>query len=140
MDIVFSANNNEEIMILPVVPNDIPIQQGQENEQFQTMNNGTLNLIGELGLRSLSIQSFFPVHAYRWIKKGASSDGWSYIEFFKKWRKKRVPMRIIITSSTGKEILNMACTIDDFEYGEKRNGDIAYSLSIREYRFVSTGV
>ncbi len=140
MDIIFSANNNEEIKILPVVPNDTPISQTQNNEQFQTINSGTLNLIGDMGLRGLSIQSFFPIHNYRWIKKGSNADAWSYVEFFKKWRGKRVPLRIVVITSTGKEILNMPCTIDEFEYYEKRNGDIGYSLTINEYTFVNTGV
>jgi len=140
LDIIFSANNNEEIKILPFVPPDIEISQQQNNEQFETINSGTLNLIGDIGLRSLSIQSFFPIHEYSSIKRGASVDGWSYVEFFKKWRSKRVPIRIVMTSATGKEILNMPCTIDEFDYREKRNGDIAYSLTISEYKFVSTGV
>lgn len=140
MDIVFSANNNEEIKILPVVPNDIEIQQMQNNEEFQTINNGTLNLIGDIGLRNLSIQSFFPIHDYSWIKKGAGNDAWEYIDFFKKWRNNRVPIRLIMTTKDGKEVLNMACTIDGFSYAEKRNGDIAYSLEIKEYKFVNLGV
>lgn len=140
MDIIFSVNNNEEIKVLPVVPPDIGITQAQNNEQFQTINSGTLNLIGDIGLRNLSIQSFFPINNYKWIKKGSNLDGWSYVDFFKKWRGKRVPLRIVITSTKGKEILNMPCTIDEFEFAEKRNGDISYSLTITEYPFVSTGV
>jgi len=136
MDIIFSANNNEEIKIMPVVPNDIEIAQSQNNEEFETLNSGTLNLIGDLGLRSLSIQSFFPCNEYRWIKKGASSDGWSYVDFFQKWRKRGVPIRIVMISKTGREVLNMACTIDGFTPAEKRNGDISYSLEIKEYTFV----
>lgn len=140
MDIVFSANNNEEIKVLPIVPDDIGISQGQNNEEFETINNGTLNLIGDLGLRSLSIQSFFPCNDYRWIKKGATSDGWSYVDFFKKWRNKKVPVRIVMTNTEGKEILNIACTIDNFTYAERRNKDIAYTLEIKEYKFVKLGV
>lgn len=136
MDIVFSANNNQEVMVLPIVPNDIEIQEPQDNEEFKTINNGTLNLIGNMGLKSLPIESFFPTYEYPWIKKGSSSDGWEYVSFFKKWRNARVPIRIVITGKEGKEILNMPCTIDNFTYLEKRNGDIVYTLEVKEYRFV----
>jgi hypothetical protein len=136
MDIIFSANNNEEIKIMPIVPNDIEIVQSQSNEEFETLNSGTLNLIGELGLRNLSIQSFFPCNEYRWIKKGASTDGWSYVDFFQKWRNRKVPIRIVMISKIGRQILNMPCTIDEFSHAEKRNGDIAYTLEIKEYTFV----
>ena len=140
MDIVFSANNNEEIKIIPVIQDGIEVSQGQSNEEFQTINSGTLNIIGDIGLRSLSIQSFFPCRNYTWIKKGASSNGWSYVDFFKKWRGKQVPIRIVMTNKEGKEVLNMPCTVDNFTYSEKRNGDINYSLEIKEYKFVNLGV
>jgi len=140
MDIIFSANNNEEIKVLPVVPNNIEIAQAQNNEEFETLNNGTLNLIGDMGLQSLSISSIFLNKEYSFAKKNSSSDGWSYVEFFKKWRNKRVPIRVVMTTSEGKEILNIPCTIDNFTYSEARNGDIKYSLEIKEYKFVSLEV
>jgi len=133
--IVFSANNNEEIMVLPVIPNDIEVPQPQNNEEFITINNGVLQLIGDMGLRTLSISSIFPTHDYKWIKKGSSSDGWSYVNFFKKWRDKRVPIRIVMTSNS-KTLLNMACTVDNFTPSEAKNGDIRYTLEIHEYRFM----
>lgn len=135
MDIVFSVNNGEEVVILPIVPDDVEIQQTQANEEFSTINNGTLHLIGDLGLKNLSIKSFFPVKKYNWLKKGASSDGWSYVDFFIKNMKKRIPLRIIITTKSGREIVNMACLINQFSYAERRNGDISYSLEIKEFRF-----
>ena len=33
--------------------------------------------------------------------------------------------------------LNSPCTVDDFGWRVQRNGDISYSISVREYRFVS---
>ncbi|QHI73780.1 phage portal protein [Aminipila terrae] len=137
MNIVFSANNNEEIKVLPIVPSEVSIAETQNNEEFTTINNGVLNLIGDIGLRTLSIASFFPVRQYAFMKQGSSSDGWSYVDFFKKWRAKRVPLRLIITSSSGKEILNIPCTVDNFTYSEARNGNINYSLEVKEYKFVS---
>lgn len=135
MNIVVSANNNTELLVFPVVPY-AEVSTPQANEEFDTINAGKLNLIGDIGLRTLSISSIFPNNDYKWIKSGSSNNGWEYIDFFNKWRSKKVPFRIIITTDKGKEWLNMACTVDNFAYGEKRNGDIAYTLDLKEYIFV----
>ena len=55
MNIIFSANNNEEVYVLPIVP-PIELNIPRKNEEFETINSGTLNLIGTRGLKSLSIQ------------------------------------------------------------------------------------
>ncbi|MBB6218179.1 hypothetical protein HNQ80_004319 [Anaerosolibacter carboniphilus] len=134
MDIVFSANNFEESIKLPVVPPSLEISQPRKNEEFETIQMGTLNLLGLKGLRTLSIQSFFPMRNYPFIKD--KRNGWDYVNFFNKWSDKRVPIRIIITDKAGKEVLNMPCTVENFTYGLDRIGDIQYTLEIKEFRFV----
>ena len=135
MNIVVSANNNEEIMVFPIIPRDIPLKNPQENEEFKTVNNGTLNLIGDLGLRSLSISSMFPKEKRSWAKAG-SVEGIQYVTFFNKWRGKQVPIRLIITLSDGSELVNMAVTVDNFDYSFGKQEDITYSLDMKEYRFI----
>ena len=136
MDIIVSANNNEEILVFPVIPSDIPIESSQNNEAFETINAGPLNIIGDVGLLTVSLSSIFPVHNYKWIKPGSSSNGWDYVNFFKNWRSKKVPIRIIICKDDGSEVLNMPCTIDIFKYEIMKNGDIRYSVELKEYTFV----
>ena len=136
MDIIVSANNNEEILVFPVIQDEIPIEDSQNNEVFETINTGPLNIIGDIGLRTVPISSIFPVHEYKWMRPGSSSNGWDYVNFFKKWRAAKVPIRIIMCEDDGLEILNMPCTIDLFRYQRMRNGDIRYSLDLKEYQFV----
>lgn len=136
MNIVISANNNRELLVFPVVPPDVEVSCPHNNEEFETINNGTLNLIGDMGLRTLSISSIFPTQRYNWIKTGASSNGWDYVDYLQRWRKIKTPVRIIATTEEGKEWLNMACTIDNFTYGLMRNKDIKYTLELKEYRFM----
>lgn len=139
MHVVFSADNNKEIKIIPYIFPDVEIAREQGNEEIKT-TDGVLNLIGNLGLRRLNISSFFPVHDYKWIPTGAISNGWDYVDFFEKWRAKKVPIRIVMFNRNGQNILNMPCLIDNFSYSEKRNGDISYSLDVSEYVFVNLGV
>ena len=122
-------------MTLPYVPPDIEISKPQNNEEFQTINNGILNLIGDEGLKSLSIQSFFPTKKYHWMPNGANENGWEYVEFFDRWREAKVPIRIVMQEGE-RVVLNMACLVDSFTYYVKRNKDIGYTLAIKEYRFV----
>lgn len=136
MDIVLSANNGEEEKVLPIVPSDINIEETMKNESFETINGGEIILIGNIGLRRLNIDSIFPNQKYTWIKKGASHDGWSYIKFIKKWKEKRMPIRLVITSKDGEEVINIAAAIDSLSYSLDSVGDIAYSLGLIEYRFI----
>ena len=136
MDIVVSANNNQEILIFPVVPKgEIEISNPQENQQISTINAGALNLIGPMGLRKFSIASIFPVNDYPWVKRG-SKNGWEYVDFFDRWRKARVPIRIVVSKKDGSEFLNMPCSIDNFTYSEMKSGDIKYTLELTEFPFV----
>lgn len=139
MEIVMSYDNNKIVKIFPIVPRNIDIEQTQKNEEFETINSGTLNLIGKIGLRRLSINSIFPTNKYSWIKKGSTSNGWEYIDFIKTIRDKQIPARIIIAKNDGSEWINMACSIDEFNHSIMPSGDIRYTLTLKEYVFVKVG-
>ncbi len=135
MEITFSANNREEIMVLPVMPNDIDIDRAQDNSTYDGLSF-PLNMIGNLQLREFQIESIFPNKRYSWANPLASCNANDYIEFFEKWRGKRVPIRVVMTDKSGGEILNIPCTVDKFTYHYDRAGDVAYNMTVREYRFV----
>ena len=135
MDIIFSANNNEEVFVFPVVPPDLGPIISQDNEDFEAVS-GRMKLIGNMGLMTLSIESFWPVNKnYPWVRPGSEADGWLYVTFFDKWRKAKVPMRVIITTDDGATRLNMACVVNSLEWQVDWVGDIQYKLSVEEYRF-----
>jgi len=135
MNIVVSANNNEEVLVFPVIPKDIQLKTPQENEDFKTINYGTLNLIGDIGLRTINISSIFPKEKKNWSKAG-SVEGSQYVNFFEKWRAKKIPIRLIITLQDGSEWVNMACLIDNFDYSYDKQENINYSLDFKEYKFI----
>lgn len=137
VDIIFSANNNAEVMVLPIVPPDIQVSEPQDNEDFDGIN-GKLKLIGNMGLRTMTIESFFPVGKdYSFIRPGSIKDGWQYVEFFRRWRAAKVPIRVIITTKDSAKRLNMACVVNDFSWAVDKVGDIKYTLEIEEYKFVT---
>lgn len=137
MDIVISVNNNEEVMILPIVPPDIEIDKPWENSEKDSLKYGKIKLIGLPGLTSFSIESFFPVNKnYNFQKNGSEKDGRKYLVFFEKWRAKRVPFRVVITDKQKSELLNLPMAIDGFKYSFDKVGDVKYSLSFQEYKFI----
>jgi hypothetical protein len=132
MDIVFSANNRKEVLVLPIVPSDLSWDSPSNNETFDSIQLGTLNIAGLEGLISLSIQSFFPMKDYPFVK--SKKKGAECVNFFKKWKKRREPIRIVITSKNKKEWLNISVLIDNFTHGLDKAGDISYSLDLTEFR------
>ena len=112
MNIVFSVNNMAEVLTLPILPSEFSYSNPHNNEEFETIAHGTLNLIGLKGLRTVTISSFFPNKKYKFAKNNKRAAG--CVKFFEKWKNKRVPIRIIVTDNKGKTILNMACTIENF--------------------------
>lgn len=138
LNIVFSANNLQEVLTLPIIPSEFSIPEiTNNNEEFEIIGGvdgvGTLNLIGLRGLRTLSIDSFFPNKFYSFAK--VQKNGYDCVNWFKKWSAKRVPIRIIVTDNKGKKMLNMACSIESFTFGIDNAGDFPYTLELKEFVF-----
>ena len=136
MDIVFSANNREEIIVFPYTPDGMELSQEQDVEEFDGLSRKLL-LIGKMGLRELHIEGYWFLHNPAWVNRlSLRNKPRDYINFFKKWREKLVPIRCVITKKDGNEIVNMACIITGFSYSFNTAGDVKYSLNLKEYVFV----
>ena len=135
--VILSINNNEEVAVLPAVPTDLGPQLPQNNGTYEGLS-GDYNTLGPMGLWEMSIASFFPVgRRYSFMPADACTDGWKYVDFFERNRPRMLPFRIIILDGNGVCRMNSPCSVDQFEWHVKRNGDISYSLTLREYRFIS---
>ena len=86
MDIVVSANNGETALILPILPENMPeLVEMWNNNTFESINND-INLIGTKGLRTVTLQSFFPVNKnYKFQRAGSEKDGWKYVTLTEDW-------------------------------------------------------
>ena len=136
MDIIFSANNNDQVLTLPIIPKNMPeLSQSYKNSTFESIN-GELNLIGTKALRTVSFSSFFPTKKYKFSRPKSNVDGWVYVSFFNKYASNRMPIRMILVDNENKEISNMAYTVESFNCFVDKVGDIQYSLDLKEYRFV----
>lgn len=136
MDIVVSANNGETVLILPILPENMPeLIETWNNSTFDSIN-GEINLIGTKGLRTVTLQSFFPVNKnYSFQRPGSQKDGWKYVAFFQKYADLRVPIRMVFLDDM-QELSNMAYTVEKFTTQINRRKDIDYIVELKEYRFV----
>lgn len=132
MDIFLSINNREQLIKLPVLPAEFLIQSGMNNNTYETISQGEIKLIGLSTLKTLLIQSFFPKKDYPFLRDRTYS-GWEYVEIIESWKERRIPIRIIITDTP----INMAATIESFEYGPRDgSGDIYYTLYLSQFKFI----
>jgi hypothetical protein len=123
MDIFLSVNNREQILQLPVVPPEFTITKPHKNETFETATQGDLKLIGAEGLKGITIDSFFPVRDYPFLRS-RSYWGWEYTYIIDTWIAAKLPIRLIITDTP----INLAVAVDSFDYTVKADGNLYYSL------------
>ncbi len=130
LEVYFKVKKTNETVRIPYVFPDIEIDNPLNTGSFETSAGQELTLIGEKGLRSLTITSFFPQKIYKFIPFSFPL-AIRYIDFFKRNRKS--VFRIVIIGDKAATNINMLCVITNFKYRQKKNGDIAYTLEIREY-------
>lgn len=132
MDIFISVNNREQVIKLPVLPKEFKIQSGMKNENYDTISIGEIKLIGMPKLKSISFSSFFPAQDYPFVKD-KTHKAWEYVDMIEEWKSRRVPIRLIVTDTP----INMACSIETFEYGEQDGSrDVYYTLALEEFKFI----
>ena len=134
MDIFLSVNNREQILQLPVVPPEFTVTKPHKHDVFETATQGDLKLLGPAGLKGITIESFFPVRDYPFLRSRAYK-GFEYVYIIDTWLAAKLPIRLIITETP----INMAVTVDNFEYTIGSNSDLAFSLSMSEFPMPNVG-
>lgn len=141
MDIFFSTLDRNEVYRLPMVPENSPeLSKSAKNEEFESFNKGTFNLLGNAGLKTFSIDSFLPEFAgkYNWAKSQVNPD--LIINLWEKAMDNSMPIRCVITrkkrkNTTSQEFLNSAVTVENLSYYIEKNNDIKYKVDCKEYKF-----
>ncbi|MBM7577665.1 hypothetical protein [Jeotgalibacillus terrae] len=132
MDIFLSINNREQVIRLPIVPEEFEIKLPYNNETFNRLDQKALRLIGLEGLKTITLQSFFPNRYYSFARD-QTYRGFEYIEIIEAWMARRVPIRLIITDTP----INMAASIDEITYTPRDGStDVYYTLSLSQFNFV----
>lgn len=132
-----SFNNGEESFQLPVNPSQISISSPFGYTDIDVSSLGEFSIPGESKLKEITFESFFP-RDYNPIYCDTQDllSPWEYVETLERWRESRKPMRLIVTGTP----INYSVTLRDFTYDAEKAaniGDIYYSLTFKEYKFVS---
>ena len=129
----FWLKQGSETLRLPVPPKEYMVKRNGNNESFKVEGMGEISFIGKTGLASCSIESLFPKTHYSFCEYRNFPKPQKCVEIIERFWGSGKPVRYTITGTK----LNMLCTIESFEYGEKDGtGDIFYTLELKEYRQV----
>lgn len=140
IEVFLSINNREEWFQLPVPPSEYELDFGHNNNIFESIQQGDLNTIGLPGLKEFPLESFFPVRDYPFLQD-RTYTGMEYVEIIERWIARRLPIRVIISHDENVRLnINLPMTIERFTYRSAPDGDIYYSLQLKEFRFVNTKV
>ncbi len=124
--------NGTESITLPINPPEFMVDDGWNNEEVNINKIGLMTLIGKRGLRSVTIESFFPAQEYGFAITTEHADNpmW-YVEKFGEWRGKILTLTMTDTDN----YISWPSVIDSFSYGMKdASGDISYSITFKEYK------
>ena len=138
-DIVLSADNGTERVILPVIPAELPVINSPQNNDTFAGVRGDMGVIGTLGLRQLALENYLlPPYPTKYaFSRPYGSSASAVISFIKKYQQENIPIRIVIAYDNGSVYLNMACLINDFTYHVDNVGDYHFSLELSEYKMVT---
>lgn len=127
-DIFLSVDNANDIIQIPIPPNEIKLNYGKNNTIFTSLESES-GFYGNEKAQSLSFSSFFPSKVYPFSKTN-NLIGNEYIDKLKDWGNKDKIIRIIITNSN----INDDFILDDIDYGPKDGtNDIYYDLSFTKH-------
>lgn len=118
---------------IPVLPSEYTVTSEQSNTSVTVCNLGEVNLIGKRKLKQISFSSFFPYHYDESYCEGRPDKPKAMVKKIEAMQQAGKAKLTI----TGTDI-NLYVTIENFEWGENDGtGDIAYTLTMKEYRHVN---
>lgn len=133
MAIRFFFEFNNQVVQLPINPDEIRIKSPGNNKTEEIVKLGEINILRDKRLKALVFDCFLPVDASPpyVLTKGKFEKPDFYTDFFEKIRDSKKPCRFIISDTK----VNMLASIDDFEFGLKAgDDDTHYSIAIREFK------
>lgn len=129
MDIyIKQGTNTYRFAILPI---SISIAASNNNTSVNISNLGDINLVGNSGLKAISLESFFPnpSNNYSFVRYTGYSKPSTYVKMFQSFMENPVYLTI-----TGTDI-KTTYTIESFTYTEPdATGDVKFMVDLLEYK------
>lgn len=137
LKIYLSINNGEQVMLLPITPEEYEIKESWNNQEVEMLYQN-LNLIGNRQMSNVELSSFFPIREYPFSLNN-TMFGMDYVNMIMTWQDRKLPLRLTIVNTDTSlkiETVSLPVTIDTFTHKTGKDGDIYYTLSLREFVFV----
>lgn len=126
---IITLSCDDETLTFPVTPSEFGVQVSNHNGQVNIINAGEYNMIGKTGLKTITIDSFFPAQKYTF--SSFSANPYELINLIERWRIGVKPLNISVYNSP----INFDCLIESFSYKEQdASKDVYFSLQLKEYR------
>ncbi|MBF1662173.1 MAG: hypothetical protein HXO76_01935 [Selenomonas noxia] len=129
---VFTLSGANGSVEFPVSPADFEVTNPYNNETINIYGLGDINMMGRRGLATINFSSFFPAQDYSFAQPAEAP--YTYVNTIKKMAESRQPAKISISGTD----ISLPATIEDFTFKEQDStGDVYFSLSLKEYRYIT---
>lgn len=134
MAIKFFFVYDKTLFQLPVNPPELKVKSSGNNQTYDTVKLGQVNVLKDKKLTDITISSFFPssLNAPWVVASGIlAQPPYYYINLLEQIRNNKDTMRLVVADLG----VNMEVSIEDFEYGyEAQDDDVKFTLSLKESR------
>lgn len=125
---IWLKQDNVEIQ-LPVLPKGYDLTYPRNNSEENVSSFGSVNMIGNKGLATASLSSFWPRRKYKFIQCEVNMKPKEFVKAINSMAD--APVRYIVTGAG----INMLMTIEEFSVSEDgASGDLNYTISLKQYR------
>src|SRR6476620_7720755 len=100
IEIWLTFNNGAEKLRLPVPPQEFEIQTGNVNTVVNIHTLGEINLIGERKLKSITLESYFPIADDGVAQYKNFPSPTQCLEMIARWRESKRPIRLFIVGDS----------------------------------------
>lgn len=117
-------------VVLPVTPERAEWEKAANVESVNISAVGDVYLPGKTKRYRGQIEGIFPANEYPWIKSGAGTDPYAYVNFFAALMENQTVARYVV----GGTEINAQVIVEGISYEEKDgSGDVYYTLSLAEW-------
>lgn len=115
---------------LPVLPESIEVTDPHNNETVTIHMSGEHTLLGTQGLKTITIESFFPAQPYHFASPNMMDNPLAYIVKLTDWKNQNKTPVLFVTNTN----IAWHVSIESIKWSKKdTTGDIYYTLELKEY-------
>lgn len=121
--------NGKDTIQLPIRPASFQVSLENSHQTVNVQTRGDVTILGKKGLKTFTLESFFPARDYPFADYAKDRNPWEYVKKILSWQES--PIQLVITKTK----INKNVIIKSFEFGEEDGtGDIRYSLTMEDYK------